>query len=254
MSSVPGLELMASDHRLEGRVALVIGANGGIGNAAAHALLTAGAEVVVATRSADKLDRLLTTFRAGPNISGAIVDLEAPGTLIETAEYLEAHWGRLDILVIGGGIFGEIAPMAELDIDEWQRALEINLTSNLRLIQALNPLLLKSAAARPIFIGSGAARSPRQSWAAYCVSKAALEALVRNYALEVEGTGIKPVLLNPGAIRTAMRAGIFPDEDPNSVTAPEKLGPFIVDLSRADGNPDPIMWFAEWRKAQEAQA
>jgi NAD(P)-dependent dehydrogenase (short-subunit alcohol dehydrogenase family) len=70
--------------------------------------------------------------------------------------------------------------------------------------------------------------------------------MVRTYAEETDHTQIRPVILNPGAVRTQMRAEAFPGEDPATLPAPADLGPLIVDLARGDRDPPPYVSYREW--------
>jgi NAD(P)-dependent dehydrogenase (short-subunit alcohol dehydrogenase family) len=108
--------------------------------------------------------------------------------------------------------------------------MEINVTANWRLIRSLDPLLRQSEAGRALFISSGAARKHMPYWGGYAMSKAALESLALTYAAECNGTKVKVNLLNPGPIRTAMRAKAMPGEDPSILKRPEELAPLIVEL------------------------
>src|SRR6185312_15975082 len=125
---------------------------------------------------------------------------------------------------------GVLTPLAHLDPKVFQELLDINITANWRLIRSLDPLLRQSDAGRALFLTSGAARKHTPYWGGYAMSKAALEALALTYAAECAGTPVKVNLLNPGPIRTAMRAKAMPGEDPSSLKRPEELAPLIVDL------------------------
>ena len=93
----------------------------------------------------------------------------------------------------------------------------VNVTANWRLIRSLDPLLRASDAGRAIFVTSGAAHTLPAYWGPYSVSKAALEALVRTYAAETATTPVRVMLVNPGPLRTRMRAAAMPGEDPQTL-------------------------------------
>jgi NAD(P)-dependent dehydrogenase (short-subunit alcohol dehydrogenase family) len=121
-------------------------------------------------------------------------------------------------------------PLAHLDPKIFADLVNVNVTANWRLIRSLDPLLRRSEAGRALFVSSGAARRFRAYWGGYGMSKAALEALVLTYAEECAGTPIKVNLLNPGPLRTRMRAAAMPGEDPDTLEPPEAVSPLIVDL------------------------
>src|SRR5262249_60850575 len=103
---------------------------------------------------------------------------------------------------------------------EWAEVMNVNLTANWRLLRSLDPLLRASDSGRAIFVTADLARAPKAFWGAYSASKAGLEALVRVYADEVARTPIRVNLVDPGPLRTALRARAYPGERPASVPAP----------------------------------
>jgi NAD(P)-dependent dehydrogenase (short-subunit alcohol dehydrogenase family) len=115
--------------------------------------------------------------------------------------------------------------------------LAVNVTANWRLIRSLDPLLRLSDAGRVAFITSGAASRAELHayWGPYAISKAALDALARTYAAETLNTSnVRVMLVNPGPLRTRMRATAMPGEDPATLRAPEDLAPKIVEMCSPD--------------------
>ena len=141
------------------------------------------------------------------------------------------RWQKLDILVGNAGVLGPLSPLGHVSEKDWNDVLNINVTANWRLIRTLDPLLRKSDAGRAIFVTSGAAKKCRAYWGPYSVSKAALEALVRTYASEVENTPVRANLVNPGPVATAMRAKAMPGEDPATIPQPDDLAETFVRLA-----------------------
>src|SRR5947209_7945774 len=111
-----------------------------------------------------------------------------------------------------------------------RRQFAVNVTANWRLIRAMDPLLRLSTAGRAVFITSGAAWTARAYWGPYAISKAALEVLARTYAAETESTPVRVNLLNPGPIRTRMRAQAIPGEDPAKLDKPHQVAEKILEL------------------------
>ncbi len=136
---------------------------------------------------------------------------------------------RLDILVGNAGALGTLSPLGHIDAKTWDQVMAVNLTANWRLIRSFDSLLRLSDAGRAIFVTSDVGARPY--WGAYAVSKAALETLVRIYAAEVAKTSVRVNLLDPGAIRTAMRAQAFPGEDPMTLQAAESITDLFVELA-----------------------
>ena len=124
-----------------------------------------------------------------------------------------------------------------LDPKTWDDVIAVNVTANWRLIRSLDPLLRRSAAGRVAFMTSGAASRAelRAYWGPYATSKAALDALARTYAAETVNTSnIRVMLINPGPLRTQMRAKAMPGEDPATLRAPQELAPKIVEICSPD--------------------
>jgi len=124
-----------------------------------------------------------------------------------------------------------LTPVSHLEPKTFQELIEVNVTANYRLIRSLDPVLRQSPAGRVLFVSSGAARKHTAFWGGYGMAKAALESLALTYAAECANTSnIKVNLLNPGAMRTAMRAKAMPGEDPETLPPPDAVAPLIVEL------------------------
>lgn len=217
---------------LKDRVAVVTGASRGIGRATALELARAGAHVIALARTVGGLEELDDEIKAlGGSATLVPVDLKDYDALDRLGAAIFERWQRLDILVGNAGILGPITPLGHCDQKSWDDVMAINVTANWRLIRSLDPLLRASDAGRAIFVSSAAAHKCRAYWGPYSVSKAALEALVRTYAAETETTPIRAVLVNPGPLRTRMRAAAMPGEDPLSLRTPEEIAPKIVALA-----------------------
>jgi NAD(P)-dependent dehydrogenase (short-subunit alcohol dehydrogenase family) len=111
--------------------------------------------------------------------------------------------------------------------------LSVNLTANWRLIRSLDPLLRLSPAGRVMFLTSGVSSraDTKAYWGPYAISKAGLDLMARTYAAETRGTSqIKVMLVNPGPLRTRLRAEAMPGEDPAELRTPEELAPKLLAL------------------------
>jgi NAD(P)-dependent dehydrogenase (short-subunit alcohol dehydrogenase family) len=233
-----------STSKLDGppRVALVTGASRGIGRAAAVALALSGAHVVAVARTQGALEELDDEIRAlRPTESYATtlvpMDLRDFDAIDRLGEALYLRWGRLDAFVGNAGVLGVLTPLHHLDPKTWDEVIAVNVTANWRLIRSLDPLLRRSAAGRVAFMTSGAASRAelRAYWGPYATSKAALDALARTYAAETVNTSnIRVMLINPGPLRTLMRAKAMPGEDPSTVRTPQELAPKIVEICSPD--------------------
>ena len=221
--------------RLQGRLALITGASRGIGAAMAKSFAREGAQLILVARTVGGLEEMDDAVRAEGAPPAVLVplDLRQFDAIDQLGASLYERFGKLDVLVGNASILGALSPTSHIDPKVWQSVMDINLTANYRLIRSLEPLLKQSDAGRAIFLTSGAARGVRPYWGPYAVSKAGLEALVRNWAGELMKTNVKVNLVNPGGTRTAMRAAAYPTEDPEKVKTPESITETFVQLAMA---------------------
>ena len=220
--------------RLDGRIALITGASRGIGRAVAQRFAAEGAHVLLLARTQGALEELDDEIRAAGGAATLIpADLTKLDSIDQIATAIHQRFGRLDILVANAAQLGVLGPIAHLEPKVWDETLTVNVSANWRLIRAFDPLLRRSEAGRAIFVTSGVGRKPRAYWGVYAVSKAALDMLVRIYAEETVKSNLRVNLVNPGAIRTGMRAAAFPGEDPMSLKTPESLTDLFVALAEA---------------------
>ena len=241
---------------LKGRVALVTGASRGIGRAIALGLAKAGAHVIITSRSTPALEDLDDEIQtAGGSATLVQLDLKKGDRVDQLGPTLYARWQHLDIFVANAGILGPLSPLSHVTEDGFLSTLDINLTANWRLIRTLAPLLQRSDAGRAIFLSSAAASGKYAYWGPYAASKAGLEALAKTWAQEQANSAMRVNIVNPGAMRTQMRAKAFPGEDPLTLPAPADLVPLIVELaSPACTRNGEIINFREWRGAVAAPA
>jgi NAD(P)-dependent dehydrogenase (short-subunit alcohol dehydrogenase family) len=216
---------------LQGKIALVTGASRGIGRAAAIALGAAGAHVICVARTVGGLEETDDAIaKAGGKATLVPLNLKDFAAIDRLGASLFERWGRLDAFLGNAGQLGTLTPLAHLEPKDFVDLVDVNITANWRLIRSFDPLLRLSEAGRALFITSGAARKHTPYWGGYAMSKAALESLGLTYAAECEGTKVKANLLNPGPIRTAMRAKAMPGEERSLLKRPEELAPLIVEL------------------------
>jgi NAD(P)-dependent dehydrogenase (short-subunit alcohol dehydrogenase family) len=219
--------------RLVGRIALITGASRGIGAAVARRFAAEGAKLILAARTVGGLEEVDDQIRQAGGERATLVplDLGNAAQIDQLGAAIFERFKRLDVLVGNAGTAGTLSPVPHVSPKDWDEVMATNLTANYRLIRSMDPLLRQSAAGRAIFVTSGVALRPMAYWGPYSASKAALEMLVRVFAAEVEKTNIRVNLLDPGVVRTAIRAKAFPGEDPNRVPPPESITDRFVELA-----------------------
>lgn len=225
----------APDGLLAGRVVLVTGAGGGLGSALSQACAALGAQVVLCGRSVRRLESVYDSIVAagGPRPSIAPLDLErADASHYDAlAAAVRGEFGRLDGLVHLAGIVGERAPIAHHDVVAWMKVMHVNVNAAFIVTQCLLPLLAASGDASVIFTTSSVSTRARAYWGAYAASKFALEGLMQVLADETDTTTrIRVNSVNPGRMRTRMRAQAYPGEDPSTVPLPTVALPTFLYL------------------------
>lgn len=213
---------------LKDRVILVTGAGDGIGAAAAKSFAAHGATVILLGRSTRKLEKVYDTIEQSGAPQPALVPMNlekaVPEQYLELAAMLEKEFGRLDGLLHNAALLGTLTPLEQYDIKQWAQLMQVNLHAPYLLTRALLPLLKNSKDASVLFTSSAVGRKGRAYWGAYGITKAACENMMEIWADELEtNTPIRVNSIDPGAVRTSMRAKAYPGEDPNSLPRPEEI-------------------------------
>jgi NAD(P)-dependent dehydrogenase (short-subunit alcohol dehydrogenase family) len=223
-----------SPGRLADRVALITGASRGLGAALGRLFAREGAHVVLVARTVGGLEEVDDAIRAeGHSATLAPLDLTDGDKIDQMAAAIAQRFGRLDVLVGNAGLLGGLYPTGQMPDALWNAVFALNVTANARLIRVFDPLLRASGTGRAIFVTSRAAQTARAYWGAYAASKAALETVVKVYAAEVERFAVKVNLIDPGPVRSQMRAQAFPGEDPLSLPSPDDIAPWFLGLAEA---------------------
>lgn len=242
--------------RLAGKIAVVTGATRGIGRACAVSLGAAGAHVIAVGRTQGALEELDDEIRSigGPAPTLVPLDLVDGAAVDALGGAIFSRHRRLDLLIHAAGMLGGLRPIAHIPPELWDKIVAVNFTSAFRLIRSLEPLLRASDAGRAVFISSGAGSRPRAFWGSYAATNAALEALARSWADETDVSPLRVAIVDPGPMRTRLRAEAFPGEDPASLPAPGEIGEMIVEIcGDLDlGPPLETLSLAAWREARFA--
>ena len=235
------------------RVALVTGAGRGIGRASAIALAAVGSPVVVAARSSDELDAVVSEIEAAGGEAAALVcdltDRAQSTTLVERAS---AAFGPIDVLVNNAGIgsSADPRPLAGFRDSFWDETLELNLTAPYLLSKAALPHMRAQRWGRIVTVASINGRSPSPFSGAYVASKHGVIGLMRTLALELAGEGITVNCVCPGPVHTrvndrriafdAERLGLEVEDYERGLTPiggrlePEDIAPMVVYLASDD--------------------
>jgi NAD(P)-dependent dehydrogenase (short-subunit alcohol dehydrogenase family) len=216
---------------LKDSVALVTGASRGIGAAAAIALVRLGAHVVITARTQGGLEDTDDAIRAtGGTATLLPMDLAEQDQVDAIGPSIYQRFGRLDVLVHCAGALGRLTPVAHIMPNDWADVVTVNLAASWRLIRSCDPLLRNAPAGRAVFVTDARARTPLAYWGAYGATKAGMEHLVLTWADELRKTRLRVNLFDPGVVRSRLRTGAFPGEDPATLPRPEDVAPALAAL------------------------
>lgn len=199
---------------LSGRVALVTGGSKGLGKAMARAFAEAGADVVIASRHEDELKAALAEIRSGTQVRGAyfVADMSRRSEADRLAKSALGEFGRVDILVnnAGSNVPEEIDKITDAN---WDRIVELNLSSCMALTRALVPQMKGRKWGRVIHISSIMGLASKAGRDAYSATKSGLIGLARASALDLGPFGITVNCLAPGPFLTDLPGQLLSAEE-----------------------------------------
>lgn len=195
--------MQLADRQLADKVALVTGANSGIGFAAAKLLAQQGAKVGMLGRTSDEVEQATQQVQQWSEAIPLIADISDPEAMQQAVEQLVTKWGRLDIVFANAGINGVWAPLEELDPHEWDKTLDVNLKGTFLTVKYAVPHLKRQGGSVIITSSVNGTRMFSNTGAtAYACSKAGQVAFAKMVALELAKDRVRVNVICPGAITT----------------------------------------------------
>jgi len=189
----------------EGKVAIVTGSTRGIGLAVARMIAAAGGRVVISSRKPDACESVRASLAAlGHDVLAVPAHAAHDDELGRLVERTVSHFGRLDVVVANAAINPVFAPLADLAEESWARILDTNLSGPLRLARHALPHIAAAGGGAMVLVSSVNAQRAMPGGGAYGISKAALEQMTRQLAVEWGGQGIRVNAVAPGTVRTDM--------------------------------------------------
>jgi len=213
--------------RLDGKVVLIAGGSGALGQVIAPACVEAGSKVITVDRHPPSIQR-----KGIVAMTGDVTD-QADTRRLVTDVIQKA--GRLDVLInlVGGFAEGRVQ---DTDATVWQRMLTMNLTSGFLLSRAVLPAMTQQRAGRILHIAAKAAIEPFPGAGAYIVAKSGLVALIRTLALELIGSGVTVNGVLPSTIDTPSNRKSMPDADPSKWVKPESIADLLLFLASEEAS------------------
>ncbi len=206
---------------LEDRVALITGASQGLGRALALAYAEGGARVVINARSEENIRPVAGEVESsGAEVLALAADVSKSADVQRLVDAAVERFGRIDVLVNNAGVLGPRVAIAEYPEDEWRRVIDANLTGPFLVSKAVVAHMPEGGSI--VNVVSGVSVEGRAKWGAYSVSKFGVEGLTQILAAELKERGIRANAVDPGGMRTEMRAAAYPEEDPMTRITPEE--------------------------------
>ena len=219
---------------IKGSTALVTGASRGLGFATAELLARRGANLIVTARHGDELESAALWLRLHADVVTVAADVSEDAEAIVAAG-LE-RFGSIDILINNASELGP-SPMPRLAVLPWQsmeRILRVNVTAALHLTQLVLPDMIKRGRGTIVNVSSDAGVNAYPGWGGYGASKAALEHIGRTLAVELEGSGVRVLTIDPGDMDTRMHRDAEPGVDLSHLAKPEAVAPALMGLLEND--------------------
>ena len=216
------------------RVSLVTGGTSGIGFAIASALIAAGDTVAITGSRDETVGRALEAL--GPRapdpsrVMGTVCDVRDPGAVEAAVREVVARADGLDVLVNSAGV-GVGAPVADLSLDEWRRIVDTNLSGVFHACKAAIPQLRQRGGGWIFNISSLSSTAPFAGGAAYCASKAGLNAFSESLMQELRHDNIRVTVILPGSVATGF-SGRPAAAGSDWKLQPDDVAQVVVDLLR----------------------
>ena len=209
---------------------LITGAGEGIGSAIAIELANRKVHVIITDKSLSNLKSTENTIITNGGTC-TVVQLNMTDLLGIDRLGLEVfkRWGKLDILIANAAILGTLSPLHHQSNEEFSEVLNVNLISNHRLIRSFEALLKNSKNPKALFLTSSVSSKPKPFWGAYSISKAALNHMIKLWALENAHNNFSVCTIEPGATNTRLRKKAIPGEDITNLQNPQRVAKSIIE-------------------------
>lgn len=213
---------------IQGKVIAITGASSGIGEAAAELLADHGAKVVVGARRKDRLEKLVAGIEAKGGVARArAVDVSSRSDVQAFIDFAKAEFGPVDVIVNNAGVM-PLSPMSALQVDEWDRMIDVNIRGVLNGIAAVLPDMKARGSGQIVNVASIGAHVVVPTGAVYCATKYAVWAI--SEGLRQESPELRVTTISPGVVATELG---------DDISDPATKG-FLKDLRKSALTPDAI--------------
>lgn len=179
---------------------LVTGASSGIGAACARAFAAHGARLILAARREERLRALADDLDVDVHVM--TLDVRERAAVQANVALLGPDWSRVDVLVNNAGLAAGFEPILEGEQTDWDRMIDTNVRGLLEVTRAVVPGMVARGRGHVINVGSIAGRDPYPNGVVYCASKAAVGSITRGLRMELNATGVRVSIVEPGLVET----------------------------------------------------
>ena len=217
---------------MNSQVALITGASQGLGLAIARLYAQRGLRLILTARGGEALERARRELSSDTDVFAVAGDVADTAHVDRLANAGLERFGRIDVLINNASELG-LSPMPvleDLEIQTFERILRVNLVAPLHLIRHVLPSMRERGTGLIVNVTSDAGVQAYPTWGGYGASKAGLEQLSRILAAELEGSGVRVYVVDPGDMNTAMHQAAEPGVDLSHLPTPDQVAPAFVQL------------------------
>jgi len=189
---------------LEGKIALITGASSGIGRACAEAFAREGADLILAARRKDRIQRLCRSLERRRSIRchGLALDVRDREAVDASVSALRRPWNRIDILINNAGLSRGLEPLHKGEVDDWEEMIDTNVKGLLFVSRAVIPGMVKRRRGHIVNLGSVAGHEVYPGGNVYCATKHAVDALTKGMTIDLRDTPVRVSTVDPGLVET----------------------------------------------------
>jgi NADP-dependent 3-hydroxy acid dehydrogenase YdfG len=213
------------NNNIKGKVVVITGASSGLGEATARLLSAQGATVVLGARRVERLKSLADELTAkGGKALAVATDVTHCDQVKRLVDAAVQNYGRIDVMINNAGLMPS-SPLERLKIDDWDRAIDVNIKGVLYGIAAALPYMKQQKSGHIINVSSVAGHKVTPNGAVYCATKHAVRVISEGLRTEVKPYNIRTTIISPGAVATEL---------PDSITEPdisERMHKFYKDVA-----------------------
>jgi NADP-dependent 3-hydroxy acid dehydrogenase YdfG len=192
------------ENTIKGKVVVITGASSGMGEAAAKHLSSLGATVILGARRADRIEKLANEIRdKGGKALAIAMDVTQRDQVKRMVDATVEQFGRVDVILNNAGIM-PLSPMERLNVDEWDKMIDVNIKGVLNGIAAVLPYMKEQKSGQIINTSSVAGHKVFNGSAVYSATKFAVRALTEGLRMEVKPYNIRTTIICPGAVKTEL--------------------------------------------------